>query len=68
LQFLNFLRSISLSEDEEVPMRLVSLLWYIPSFVGWQHDRVAEHGGDTAAFTRFVTEVHNAMETVLGVP
>lgn len=68
LQFLSFLRSISLYEDENVPMRLVALLWYVPSFVGWQRDRVAEHGGDTAAFARFVTEVHDAMETVLGVP
>jgi hypothetical protein len=51
-----------------VPKRLVSLLWYLPSFLAWQTERIAEKDGDRAAYERFVTEVFNALEQALGVP
>lgn len=62
------LRAISIGDDEMAPKRLVSLLWYLPSFLGWQAERIAEKGGDRVAYERFVTEVHNTLEQVLGVP
>jgi hypothetical protein len=65
---LAILRAISIGDEEMVPKRLLSLLWYLPSFLAWQAGRIAEKGGDGAAYDRFVTEVHNILEEVLGVP
>ncbi|MGY8711281.1 hypothetical protein RAD16_36595 [Bradyrhizobium sp. 18BD] len=65
---LAVLRAIEIGDDDMVPKRLVSLLWYLPSFLAWQTDRIAEKGGDRAAYERFVTEVDNTLEVVLGVP
>lgn len=47
---------------------MLSLLWYLPSFLTWQRERVAEKGGDINAYAHFVTDVHNTLEEVLGVP
>jgi len=65
---LKMLRAINISEDELLPKRLVALLWYLPSFLGWQAERVAEKCGDRSAYEMFVTEVHNTLEEVLGTP
>ncbi|MCK1735944.1 hypothetical protein IVA79_18875 [Bradyrhizobium sp. 138] len=65
---LAVLRAIEIGDEDLVPKRLVSLLWYLPSFLSWQTERIAEKGGDHAAYERFVTEVESALEDVLGVP
>jgi hypothetical protein len=67
-RFLKLLRSIDIPEDAMVPKRVLSLLWYLPSFLVWHRGRVTEQGGDIAAFDLFVADVHNALEDVLGVP
>ncbi|MCG2632247.1 hypothetical protein L6654_37140 [Bradyrhizobium sp. WYCCWR 13023] len=36
------LRMISIGDEETVPKRLVSLLWYLPSFLVWQTKRISE--------------------------
>ena len=66
--FLALLNEIKLDANAQIPKRLLSLLWYIPSFLEWQKERVEEKGGDKKAYERFVTEVHNTLERVLGVP
>jgi len=66
--FLKLLQSIDLGAERCVPKRLVSLLWYLPSFLQWQEERVAERGGDLQAYRRFTTKAHNILEEVLGVP
>lgn len=67
--FLGLVRGIAIGEDESVPKRLLSLLWYLPSFLEWQKERVAETSPAQApAYERFVTEVHNVLEEVLGIP
>ncbi len=65
---LEMLRAINIGEDESLPKRLVALLWYLPSFLAWQSERVAERGGDRVAYERFITDVRNALEEVLGTP
>jgi hypothetical protein len=65
---LAVLRAIKIGNEEMVPKRLVSLLWYLPSFLAWQTERVAEKGGDRDAYKRFMTEVDNTLQEVLGVP
>lgn len=66
--FLELLRSLELDENACIPKRLLSLLWYLPSFLSWQGDRVAEKGGDVVAYEKFVTDVQNVLEETLGVP
>jgi hypothetical protein len=68
LRFLQILRSIEIPDGSHVPKRVVSLFWCLPSFLIWQRDRVAEKGGDIKVYEHFVTEVHNTLEAVLGVP
>lgn len=67
-EILEILRTISIGEDELLPKRLVSLLWYLPSFLGWQSERVAKRNGDMVAYQKFVTEIFNTLEEILGVP
>jgi hypothetical protein len=67
-RFLALLRGIDIPEGALVPKRAISLFWYLPSFLLWQRERVAERGGNMETFDRFVTEVHSALERVLGIP
>lgn len=53
---------------EVVSRRLVSLLWYLPTFVSWQQERVMEAEGDLAALARAEVEIRNEVERLLGVP
>ena len=65
------IRTLALIDPQgEVVMnrRVVSLLWYMPIFMGWQIDRVREAGGDAAEFDRAITQVQNSVERILGVP
>ena len=66
--FLATLSEIRLPEDEPVERRLVSLLWYIPSFLGWQKQRIAKKGGDVADYEQITTQAMNIIEKKLGVP
>lgn len=66
---LSVLRTVELSTADEVAFRrAVSLIWYMPLFIGWQVERVAERGGDAAQLSRFRSLVTNEVERLLGVP
>ncbi|UGX95778.1 hypothetical protein G6321_00011810 [Bradyrhizobium barranii subsp. barranii] len=65
---LAILRAIKIGDEKMVPKRLLSLLWYLPSFLAWQTERIAEKGRDRTAYERFVTEILNTLQEVLGVP
>lgn len=67
-KFLELLGSTVLNDDACIPKRFLALIWYMPSFLSWQRDRVAEMGGDVGAYEKFVTDVQNTLEQVLGVP
>ena len=66
--FVTTLESIKLPAETVIDRRLVALLWYIPSFLRWQQERVAEKGGDAAAFEQLTNRVQGIVEDVLGVP
>jgi len=67
-KFLSMLGAIQINEEALVPKRLVSLLWYLPSFLEWQNKRVQEKSGNLELYRHFVTSIHNTLENVLGVP
>lgn len=66
--FVEMLRSVSIGDNEPVPKRLLVLVWYMPLFLDWQKDRIAEVSGVVSEYERFVTEVINVLEEVVGVP
>jgi hypothetical protein len=66
--FLNLLQKSKLQEEAVYPRRLVSLLWYLPSFLDWQKERVVKMGGSLRDYEYFITAVHNQLENILGVP
>jgi len=65
---LSILRQLRVQDDDLVPQRLVALLWYLPSYLGWQTERVEKLGGSRSDYERFITEVMNALEDALGTP
>ena len=65
---LRKLEAISVAEGAMIPRRLVSLLWYIPTFMEWQRERVRENGGNFEEFKKAITRMTNEVERVLGVP
>lgn len=69
IEFIDSLKSASISNEDFVPKRLLSLTWYLPIFLIWQKERVSEISGiDISRYERFVTQVESVLEEVLGVP
>ena len=60
------LKDIEPGEAEPVARRAVSLLWYLPLFIGWQQERVDQK--DVKALERVEVLVTNELERILGVP
>jgi hypothetical protein len=64
----SLLKSIDIRDDSDLPRRLVSLTWMIPSFMEWQIERVEEQRGDTEALKRDIEGLRNTLNEFLGVP
>lgn len=62
------LDEIDIGDASSISRRLVSLLWYMPQFIAWQADRVADKGGDREAVLAASDGVRTRIETILGVP
>jgi hypothetical protein len=65
---LRVLDTIQVHDDDPLPRRFVSLVWYLPIFFEWQRDRVAERGSDMQVFQALSNRVVAAVQRVLGVP
>jgi hypothetical protein len=55
-------------DHDIVDRRVVSLLWYMPLFMGWQKENVEENGGDLADLESASNLVQNHVERILGIP
>jgi hypothetical protein len=66
--FVSLLKTVYIGDEELIPKRLLSQLWYLPSFLEWQKERVAETSGVLNDYKRFIVDVHNSLEIVIGVP
>jgi hypothetical protein len=66
--FVTTLESIKLSGESTIDRRLVALLWYVPGFLRWRKERIAEKGGDIIAFEQLINRVQGVIEDILGVP
>jgi hypothetical protein len=67
-RFEQLLRSIDRHQGGVINRRLVSLLWYVPTFMSWQRDRVEEQGGSIEELDIAITKTHNLLEEILGAP
>lgn len=67
-RFLALLSSVIIEDDEMIPKKLLSQIWYLPSFLEWQAERIAAAGKNLEDYRRFITEIHNTLERVIGVP
>jgi hypothetical protein len=65
---IEILRSVDVDDESLLPRRFVSLTWWIPMFMEWQAERVAESGGDVDGLQRDVVRLRNVLDEVLGVP
>jgi hypothetical protein len=61
------LKSISFAEDELIPRRVVSLLWYIPPNMEWQRMRVMDTI-NSEDYSQKINQVHRELERLLGYP
>lgn len=67
--FVRQLRELPSSQaDRPTPPRVVALLWYVPIFIVWQRERVAEQSGDLTILDRLANEIQAELERILGVP
>ena len=62
------LKAIRIDQDSDLPRRFVSLTWFIPTFMEWQIERVAERGGDTVALRHDINRLRNLLNDLLGLP
>lgn len=62
------LETIDLGDAVEIDRRLVSLIWYIPLFMSWQHERVQKNGGSLEALKRAEETAHSIITRILGIP
>ena len=62
------LSAIQIDDNTALPRRLVSLTWWIPMFMEWQVERVAQRGGDVEQLKRDAVRLRNLLDSLLGVP
>jgi hypothetical protein len=65
---LRVLEGIQVAEDDQLPRRFVSFVWYLPIFFEWQRERVAERGADIRAFQVLANRAVAVVQRLLGVP
>ncbi len=65
---IDVLRSVDVPDDAELPKRSVSMIWFIPTSMEWQLERVIEHGGSVDSLRIKIQQVRNEVERILGLP
>ncbi|MFH0928370.1 MAG: hypothetical protein V1821_02750 [bacterium] len=55
-------------ENDCLPRRFVSLLWYIPQFMDWQTERIQAQGGDIVEYMKARNAVDSVVTDILGAP
>lgn len=60
--------SSTVDESDVINRRIVSLTWFIPRFMSWQQERVAEQGGNVADLNAAINAIESVLYKILGVP
>src|SRR5687768_2532260 len=67
-EFIACLKGFEVDDEAPLPRRVVSLLWFVPSFLAWQEERIVQSGGDLKAYRAASTAIMNELQRILGVP
>jgi len=65
---LGILEKIQVAENDMLPRRFVSFVWYLPIFFEWPRERVAERGADMKVFQTPANRTVAVVQRLLGVP
>lgn len=66
--FLGLLQSIDLNGKSTVDLDFVRLLWFVPSFMRWQIERVQEVQGDSQLIENAISTVEEEYIRIWGIP
>lgn len=64
----SLLTSIHLDDAGDINRRLVALLWFMPTLMTWQIERVGERGGNVQELIRGIDQVQEILSSLLGLP
>ncbi len=67
-RLVNTLRSIELTDPENIDKRLVSLTWFIPIFLTWQKERLTSQNIDVSRIDQAINRIEEVLEKILGTP
>jgi len=68
-KLIDQLGSFNPENDSMLPKELVSMIWYIPIFMEWQTERVAQNGDlQKGEYENIKSKVQSAVEAILGIP
>ena len=67
-RFLQLLQSIDFDAQNAIDKRVVSLLWFIPTFMMWQGQSLEKAGFDNMEFNNATDKIINELYRILGVP
>jgi hypothetical protein len=62
------LNSLQISNSETIDRRFVQVIWFIPTFLRWQHDAWQMDGKDTQQLDEAVKFFEMRLTTILGLP
>ena len=67
-RLLTLLKSIQVSEEDDIPKRFVSVVWLIPMFLNWQEQRLREQGVDIDPYIQMQGLLSAEVQRILGMP
>ncbi|MBI1183447.1 hypothetical protein GC194_04215 [bacterium] len=65
---LNGLSRFSATHYTSFPKEFVSLIWFIPTFIDWQEERLLDNGVEKEEFKMIYDSMCNECERILGLP
>ena len=66
--FAAALNSIEPGKGPVLDRRLVELLWFLPTFLSWQVERVQTRTGNQRLLEDFINRVTTSLQSILGMP
>ena len=67
-KFIDVISNLHFDENDKIPRRLISMLWYVPIFLEWQRERIKLKVNNITEYEAFVSNIQNALEEILGIP
>ncbi|MCK4636114.1 MAG: hypothetical protein KAT32_04590 [Candidatus Moranbacteria bacterium] len=66
-KLIQLLEDVELDLNDKIDRRFVSLIWYIPLFIGWQIERI-EDEKEIDLLKKGRNKIEGLLEEILGIP